>query len=276
MTVIAESNRRMTIVKQFALSCALLFTGFLGVVNATFAEPNVGVVVIHGKWDSPNGWMLSFASNLNSSGFLVVSPEMLWSERRAYDVDMATWENEVTAAVKSLKDRGADKICLAGHSSGGAGAVYFATRTKIDCLIALAPAPYPAFPKYHSAVSSDLSKAKDMVAKGQGDEKASFDDLNSGGRSKSIRMKARIFIEQNDAGGPMDIDRNVGLILPNTPVLWIFGQKEEAPRRSNGDAAYAKIPDSVPKKFVEVPGDHLATPAESMGVAVAWLRETLK
>jgi len=263
-------------VKHLSLSFALLCSALLASANPALAEPKTGVVVMHGKWDAPDGWMLSFANNLKSTGHLVATPEMLWSGRREYDADVATMENEISAAVKSLKDQGAQKICVAGHSLGGVGALYYATRVKVDCVIAISPGPYPAFPKFQGLVKSDLSKAKDMVAKGQGDDKAWFNDLNSGARTKSMRIKARIFVEQNDAGGPMDPDRIAGQIQANTPVLVIYGKDDAATLRSNCDAAFAKIPASVPKKFVEVPGDHLHTPSESMSTVTAWLSETVK
>lgn len=262
--------------KHLALSLALLSASLLATVNPASAEPKTGVVVMHGKWDAPDGWMLSFSKNLKSAGYLVANPEMLWSGRREYDVDVATMEAEITAAVKSLKDQGAEKICVAGHSLGGVGALYYATRVKADCVIAISPGPYPAFPRYQGLIKSDLSKAKDMVAKGQGDDKAWFSDINSGARTKSMRIKARIFVEQNDAGGPMDPDRIAGQIQANTPVLVIYGKDDAANLRSNCDAAFAKIPASVPKKFIEVPGDHLHTPAESSSAVIAWLRETVK
>lgn len=252
-----------------------MVVGFMAFTDAALAEQKIGIVVMHGKWDSPYGHMLLFARRMESAGFLVESPEMLWSERRAYDSDMASFIKEISAAVKTLKEKGAAKVCLAGHSSGGAGAVYYASLVKTDCVIAMAPAPYTGYAGYHERVKNDLARAKEMVALGKGNETASFLDLNSGGRSRSMRMAARIFIEQNDIGGPIDTEKNASHILPGTAVLWIFGAGEEALRRKNGDDAYAKIPNSVIKKFVVVQGDHLGTPDESSGVAIEWIRTTL-
>ena len=48
------------------------------------AEPGpVGVVVMHGKWDKPNGHVSDFASAMERAGLLVVTPEMPWSGRRS-------------------------------------------------------------------------------------------------------------------------------------------------------------------------------------------------
>ncbi len=231
---------------------------------------------MHGKWDSPNGYMLKFAQQLESEGFLVTSPEMPWSGQRAYDVDMATFAKETDSAIKSLRDRGAQKICIAGHSSGATGAIFYSTQSKIDCIIPLAPGPFTSFPKYRDRVKDDINKASEMIANGQGDEKAWFTDLNSGNRSKLLRMSAKIFLEQNGPDGPGDNDRNVALILPGTAVLWVVSSGEDQPRRSNQDDAFKRIPDTSSKTFLEVPGEHMNMPDNAVGPAIEWMKKTIK
>ena len=50
------------------------------------ASFEVGVVLMHGKWGSPQS-MLPLARDLETRGYLVSNAEMAWSGRRLYDLD---------------------------------------------------------------------------------------------------------------------------------------------------------------------------------------------
>ena len=260
-----------------ALICRLLAgVLFFSLAGLAAAEPKIGVVVLHGKWGNPNGYTLPFANRMESAGYLVASPEMTWSGRRQYDTGMEGVMSDIDTAVKSLKDKGAAKVCIAGHSLGAAGALYYAGRVRADCVIVLAPGHNPEGTKMREWTGNDLAKAREMVAKGEGNDKAGFDDYNTGNRTKKLRMTAKVFIEFFDGDGPMNMANNAGRILPGTPVLWVVGQEEaEAPKRLGG-AAYKALPDSVQKQFVEVPGGHLATPEKASEIASAWIRDNVK
>ena len=255
------------------LSCMMLW---LGGVSAVAAEPKIGVVVIHGKWGNPKGSVASFASAMERAGFVVESPEMPWSGRRLYDAGMDGLLAEIGAAVKSLKDKGATKVCLAGHSMGAAGAIYYAGRVQVDCIIALAPGHNPESNFMRSYTLSDTATAKAMVAEGKGDEKAPFGDYNTGNRTKKISMPAKVFLEYFDGDGPMNMATNASKMLPGTQVLWVVGQNESDGAKRNGGAAYQNIPAGINKQFVEVPGGHLETPDKAIDRASVWIRDNLK
>lgn len=249
---------------------------YLGWVNLASAEPKIGVVVVHGKWGNPNGPTRHFASQVESAGFVVESPEMPWSGRRLYDVGVEGMVAEFDAAVKTLRAKGAEKICLAGHSLGGAGSIIYAGRVKVDCLIVLAPGHNPESSTTRGWTAHDLAQARERVAKGAGDAPAEFEDFNSGKRTKKVTVRAKVFIEYFDGDGPFNMPNNTARILPGTPVLWVVGRQEAQGPRLSGDAAYARIPDGVPKRYIEVPGGHLETPSNAGMIAIEWMRETLK
>jgi hypothetical protein len=64
---------------------ALLVALFLFPV-AAWAQPSAtGVILMHGKWGTPDKGIQPVELELRGAGFVVVSREMPWSERRAYD-----------------------------------------------------------------------------------------------------------------------------------------------------------------------------------------------
>lgn len=248
----------------------------LGLAAFALAEPKVGIAVLHGKWGNPNGYTAGLSKHLENAGYLVVSPELPWSTRRQYDAGIDGMVADIDAAIKTLKAQGAEKICLAGHSMGAAGALYYAGRTQVDCLIVLAPGHNPEGKFMRSFTEKDLASAKEMVAKGEPNASAWFEDYNTGNRTKKIRMSAKTYIEYFDRDGPMNMAMNASRVLPGTRALWVVGQEEsEGPKRLGG-AAYKALPDNASKQFAEVPGGHIATPEKAMELTAAWVRENVK
>lgn len=239
---------------------------------APAGEARIGIVVLHGKWDSPGGRIGDFARAMEQAGLLVATPEMPWSGRRSYDAGVAAMEDEIGAAVGQLRQRGARTIILAGHSFGAAGAVRYASRQAVDGVIALAPGHYPEG-KYISGVTADSRhKAQALVEAGKADESDWFDDPNSGGRLKQLRMSARVYLEFFDPAGPMNFGNNAAAILPGTAVLWIVGQDEEKGIRAMAEQVFGRLPDGPSVRQLAVPGGHLATPGNSTSVALDWIR----
>ena len=224
VTVAFKGRKFVKIMIARGLVVLLYCFGVAGMANA---ESKVGIVVMHGKWGSPDGHTMNFAQAMTRAGYMVETPEMPWSGRRLYDTGVDGVVSEIGAAMKSLKDKGATKVCLAGHSMGAAGAILYAGRVQTDCVIALAPGHNPEGRVLRERAQPDLTKAKEMVAKGEADEKAWFEDYNSGNRTKKVKMSAKVFIEYFDGDGPMNMAHNASRILPGTYVLWVVGR--EAP-----------------------------------------------
>ena len=95
--------------------------------SALAGNESIGVVVMHGKWGNPSGKTLDLAWKLGQEGFLVVSPAMPWSDTRSYDKGVDDAMAEIDAAVKTLRDKGAKNIFIAGHSLGAAAVVRYGT-----------------------------------------------------------------------------------------------------------------------------------------------------
>ncbi len=232
----------------------------------------VGIVVMHGKWDQPNGHISDFASAMERAGLLVVSPEMTWSGRRSYDAGVAAMENEIDAAVGQLRQRGARTIIVAGHSFGAAGAVRYAGRHKMDGVVALAPGHYPEGSYFANLTAKSRSKAQALLDAGQPNETGWFDDPNSGGRLKQVSMSARTYLDFFDPAGPMNFGNNAAVVLPGTAVLWVSGQAEETGLRNMAGRVFDRLPKTLAARQVEVSGGHLETPSNSASVVLDWIR----
>lgn len=253
----------------FGILCCLAMSPFFAFCTET---TEVGVVVLHGKWDSPDGLIIDFSSAMERAGYMVLAPEMTWSGRRSYDVGVAGMEAEINVAVEQLRHRGARMIVVAGHSFGAAGAVRYATRHKVDGVIALAPGHYPEGKYITTSTAVSRSRAQVLIDDGKPDESAWFDDPNSGGRFKQIRMAARIYLDFFDPDGPMNFGNNAAAVLPGTAVLWVVGQSEANGIRTMAGRVFERLPGELAARQLEVPGGHQETPSKGAGVALDWIR----
>lgn len=249
--------------------CCLLMAPFFPLRAET---PEVGVVVLHGKWDRPNGLILDFSSAMERAGYRVRTPEMPWSGRRSYDAGVAAMEAEIDAAVEQLRQQGAQIIIVAGHSFGAAGAVRYATRHKVDAVIALAPGHYPEGKYFTTLTAASRNKAQALVDDGKPDENGWFDDPNSGGRLKQVKMSARTYLDFFDPDGPMNFGNNAAAVLPGTAVLWVVGQGEESGLKAMAGRVFEQLPKELAARQIDVPGGHLETPSNGAGVALDWIR----
>jgi len=247
----------------------------LGLAGAASAEAKVGIALLHGKWGNP-GTVASFADQMQGAGHLVENIEMPWSGRRSYDAGADAFVGEIDAAVRRLRDRGAEKIVLAGHSLGAAGGLHYVTHKRVDGFIAIAPGHSPEGGKLRDMFADSVAKAREMVAKGEGGEKAWFDDFNTGNRARQVSMAAQVYLDFFAPDGPMNFTGNAANILPGTNVLWVVPTREEPGLKSLSARALPLIPASVKVQKVEVEADHMGAPEKSGESALAWIRETVR
>lgn len=235
-------------------------------------NPKIGIVFLHGKWGAPDRLITPLASALREDGYLVNTPEMPWSGAREYDKDMEQAMAEVDDAVAELRRRGATRIVVGGHSMGGAGALHYAGRKKVDGLLIVALGHYPDAPKIREVTGGSVERAREMVGAGKGDERARFEDFNTGNKRKSVTSPARSYLSYFDPRGPMNSDLNAARVQPGTTVLWVTPANEEPGPRRNADMAKDKLPGSVILKTVEVDANHVKAPAAAVKEVGAWLK----
>ena len=77
-----------------------------------------GAVLLHGKWDGPDGAIAPLAEALAGCGLTVRRPHCCWSARRHYDVRFDQAIAEIGGETKALRAQGCDQVLLGGHSLG--------------------------------------------------------------------------------------------------------------------------------------------------------------
>src|SRR3954471_13339177 len=124
-------------------------------IPTALAQPQIGVVLMHGKGGSPAGLVAPLAAGLEAKGYAVANLEMPWSGRRAYDSDVAAAEREVASALEALRAKGVQRLFIAGHSQGGIFALYLGGRLPVEGIIAIAPGGNVAGGAIGDAVRAD-------------------------------------------------------------------------------------------------------------------------
>lgn len=251
----ASGAMRRLLAVGLALLALLAFPA-APLLQAASAGDGLGVVLLHGRKAQPtrDSAIGQLADWLTNAGFIVALPEMPWSARRYLDADYEEAMREIDRAVRSLREMGAGRIVVGGHSLGANAAIgYGARRPGLAGIMALAPGHRP------ESGGSAWRRAKAMVESGRGESVARF-----GGE----RMKARIYLSWFAPDGPAVMPNNAPRLT--APLLWIVGKRDPIARR--GPAyAFAKAPPHPKSRYLVVARGHYDTPVVAEDEIVAWL-----
>ena len=255
----------------FKLLFLLMLAVVLIIPAVSRAEaPRVGVVLLHGKTGKP-AKMWDLSSELEAQGFLVSTPAMPWSFNRYLDASFETALNEIAAATNQLKQKGATKIVVAGHSMGANAALaYAASRGGVAGVIMLAPGHSPDLPWFQKRVKGDVAKAREMVQSGRGTQNAEFQDIIEG-KPFSVSTQAQIYLSYFDPEGLGAMGRNAARLDSKIPLLVVMGDKDILYPRAK-DYIFTKAPANPVSKFLVVSADHQGTPAAAKADVVRWLK----
>jgi esterase/lipase len=249
----------------FGAVVALVFALF---VYPVFAAPSeVGVVLMHGKWGSPQS-MSSLARELESKGYLVSNAEMAWSGRRLYDVDYPTALKEIEQEVQQLRAKGAKRVVVAGQSMGSNAAVAYASSGfDLDGLVVLSPGHFPEG-GMGKRLRSSYERAKSMVAANRGADSDSFEDINQG-KQRSLKMTAGIYVSYFDPNGLGAITKNIKKFSKPVPVLLVIGTDD--PFYPEAKAMFDSAPANAASRYVVLNTDHFNMPNVVAAEFVKWL-----
>lgn len=228
------------------------------------------MVLLHGKTGVPSVFQ-GLAGTLEQEGILVTSPEMPWSRSRYLEASLAAAMDEIATAVQSLKQKGANRIVVGGHSMGAVAALaYAAARDEVTGVIMLAPGHFPDFPGFQQALGDSLAQAQEMVKAGRGGETRQFLDLNQG-RVSRISTKAQIYVSYFSPEGPMAPGRNAARLSAKIPVLCILGDKDPLSRITR-KLVLPRLPANPLSRVATVPGGHMDVPSEAKEEVLRWLK----
>jgi pimeloyl-ACP methyl ester carboxylesterase len=243
------------------------------------APAKIGVVMLHGKnpgsANDPN--FRPHISRLEREGMLVVLPDMPWSQRRYLEGDWDGAMQELGRHVAALRDKGATRIVLMGHSMGCPAALSYAARHQdVHGLVLFAPGHIPngyyTYPAL-SAVRKSIDEARELVAAGKGGEKGRFADINQG-RVLSVSMPARDYLSYFDPASDADMGVTAPRVPAGVPVLTVLGDSDPLFRIARS-YFHDKLPAHPKTTFLEVGANHVTTPTVAMEQAVAWIQEAV-
>lgn len=232
---------------------------------ATPAE--TGVVFLHGKESSTNAKLYSrILDGLRQAGFRMSAPEMTWSRNRIYDTDVEGAMQEIDRAVKTLREAGAQRVVIVGHSMGANGAIRYAATRTIDGIVTLAPGHQPEF--IAKQLTNDVARAREMIAQGKGQEKETFRDVNVG-HELTVNTTAAIYLSWLDPAGDAVMPANAAKVKA-LPVLMVVGSKDPVTRSK--DYIFGKFPEHAKSRFVTVDVDHREVPDAAVDQVVEWIK----
>lgn len=230
----------------------------------------IGVVLMHGKGGSPTKHVSELASSLETRGFLVANLEMPWSGRRNYDVDVRTAEEEIESTLKTLRDKGAKKVFVAGHSQGGLFALYFGGKHVVDGVIAIAPGGNVGNPTFREKLGEHVAMARKFIAEGKAGEKTTLADFEGAKGTYPITATPAAYLTWFDPEGAMNQTTAVHGMNPAVPVLFIAPTNDYPGLLNVKQQMFDALPKNPRTKLYEPNSSHLNAPSASSKEIVEW------
>lgn len=234
------------------------------------AANGIGVVIMHGKGGSPSMHVSGLASSLQAKGYAVANIEMPWSGRRSYDVDVGAAEKEVDAALTGLRENGAKRLFVAGHSQGALFALYYGNQHNVDGIIAIAPGGDVGSEFFRSKLGPSVQSAKQLVAAGKASQIERFHDYEGSTGLQPVNTTASNYLSWFEPDGAMNESKAIRNMNPATPVLFIGPTGDYTGLLKVKQAMFGSLPRNPQTKLYEPNASHLGAPIASAGEIMEW------
>jgi len=235
------------------------------------ADKDVGIVLMHGKWDRQPTNVVGLARQLEAQGFQVATPTMPWSANREYDVSYARALDEITSAAKELREKGAKHVVVGGLSFGANAALAYAGSGKpVDAIFLLSPGHTPYAGRMRTAVEGSVSKATDMIKSGAASDRAWFADLNQG-QTKQVRVSAESYFSYFDPEGLAAMPKMAAAIPNAIPIFLAVGSSDPMSAIAE-ETIFARSPKHEKSVFTVVSADHIGLASVISPTLIAWLK----
>lgn len=224
-----------------------------------------GVVLLHGKWDTPAGAIAPLGDALAAAGARVHRPACTWTPARFYDIGFEAALEEIEGEVDALRQRGASRILLAGHSLGANAALAAGRRPICDALALVAPGHFPDRLFDAGETPAALETARNATP----GRRIRLPDYNQG-QLRELRFDPSIWLSFFDPGGPAVMAASARCQDSPRPVLWASAKHDPLAR---GGRAYAfdLLPPHPQNFWLELDAGHLDAPAFAAKPIVDWL-----
>lgn len=225
-----------------------------------------GVILLHGKWDTPRGAVLPLAEALERNGAVVRSPLCSWSPRRLYDCSFEQALDEIAGHIVALQASGYRHLLLAGHSLGANAALAAASRhAGVDALALIAPGHLPDRLFEAGATREAMVRATAATPGGR----LRLPDFNQG-QCRLLRFEPGIWHSFYDPAGAALMPRSAATLAPPRPVLWLAPRTDPLASEGRG-YAFDLLPPHPQNSWVELEGEHAEAPLRSIPHLLDWL-----
>jgi len=267
------------------LSCFVAGTFLCLSPKISTANPNeTGVVLLHGMKKTTK-WISPLVKQLEKNKIKIATPEMTWSENRNWDASLSETMAEIDNAVASLRNDGATKIIIGGHSIGAsAAALYAAEHSDIAGVLLIAPGHTNEMEKFQKELAQNVELAKQKINDGKGDKVVKFsgkpctDVARSNPKVNSldwsVKTTPEIYLSHFDPDFKDSIAENVQKFDSGIPILWIAG-KSDSWTKNDGEKIFGMAPQNPKNKYIVVKGGHLDTPSEGKEELVSWVMDSV-
>jgi pimeloyl-ACP methyl ester carboxylesterase len=198
---------------------------------------------------------------------------MPWSARRNYPGPVAVAEQELAAALKAMRDKGAQKLFIAGHSFGGLFAMHFAGRQDVDGVIAMAPGGNVGNRIFREKLGDSVERARQLVAAQKGNEPARLSDYEGSRGLYPITTIPAAYLSWYEPDGAMNQSRIVKAVKAQIPVLYIVPQNDYPGLLSVKQRMFDALPAHAHTRLYEPDANHLGAPAAARDEIVRWIMQ---
>ncbi len=230
----------------------------------------IGIVLMHGKGGAPTKHVADLASSLEAQGFLVANLEMPWSGKRDYDVNVGAAEKEVESALSLLREKGAQKLFVSGHSQGGLFALYFGGKHILDGVIAIAPGGNVSNALFQEKLGEPVALARKLIAEGKGEEKTRLADYEGARGVFPVTTTPAAYLTWFDPEGAMNQMATIRRMNPAIPVLYIAPTKDYPGLLKVKQQMFDALPKNPRSRLHEPDSSHLNAPSASIKEIVEW------
>ncbi|MBT0961285.1 alpha/beta fold hydrolase [Denitromonas iodatirespirans] len=231
----------------------------------------IGVVLLHGKWDTPPFAVAALAEPLAGAGCAVRLPTLPWALRRLYDACFDAALDQIADEAAALRHAGCRRVLLCGHSLGACAALATAAqRGGIDGLILLAPGHFPERLAAAGHTAESLHAARAAVTAGRGAQRLPLVDVHQG-RVRRLRLRPDHYLGYFSPDGPAAWPANAARLAAPLPMLWLTPHSDTA-HAPGIDYAFERAPHHPASNWRGVAAAHHDTPAQAVGPILDWLR----
>jgi hypothetical protein len=253
--------------RALALGCL----GLCACVGAWAQAMSCAVVLMHGKWGTPQSPYLQPVVNKLEPICQVKMLEMPWSRQRLYDAPYADALAQIQAAVLAFRQSGVQWVAVGGQSFGAnASLAYMAHVGDVDAVLPMAPGHVPEIFYAIPEVRRSVDQAKQWVESGQGQTRVEMTDINQGQR-RPVQPTAHALWSYFNPQGWGNMRLSAAGIRKPVAVFWAIGTADSL--YPEGSAAiYKNLPMHPDSRYEVVRANHATTPEVASDALVTWVK----